>query len=167
MANNRPRSWGDTQVSLNMSPTVAQQLDLNLFGPQGDTLTVVRLIGRVVAHPNSLEGQLTGAMQVDIGIGVAANVAFALGTTGTPDLTVSSELPARGWLYRQRMLVMKDHATGTVNEQTYVDVLSFDLKASRKLDRGNLYVKFETNNSTGASTFDVRLTGIIRALILH
>ncbi len=162
----RNRSWGDTLVSLNLSSTVAQQIDLNLFGPAGDTLTVVRLIGRLVAFPNAQEQQVTGAMAIEVGIGVSGATPFSLGITGTPDLSLASELPPRGWLYRQRMLTMKDHATGTTSEHVHVDTLAFDLRAARKLDRGNVYVKFESNLINGITPFDVRLVGVIRTLIL-
>ncbi len=162
----RHRAWGDTRVSVVLVNGTPQQIDLNLAGPQGETLTVVRLIGRLTGYPNDIEAQVTGAMGVDLACGVSGATPFALGVTGTPDLQDVSELPPRGWLYRSQMLVLKDHASGATSEQLHVDTLAFDLKAGRKLDRGVLYVKFESFNSNGATAFNVRLTGVIRALLL-
>jgi len=162
----RERSWSDSRISVNLAPIVPQQVDLNLAGPDGNTLTVVRLVGRLYAFPNDLQAQVTGGMRIEVAIGVASQVAFDLGVTGTPNLEDVSELPIRGWLYRTQMIVIKDHATGTTSEQLHVDTIMFDLRAARKLDRGRLYIKFEANTSEGGTTYDVRLGGIVRALIL-
>ncbi len=162
----RERSWSDTRISVSLADGVPQQVDLNAAGPSGNTLTVVRLVGRLYAFPASLSSQVTGAMRIDVAIGVSSKVAFDLGITGTPDLELVTELPIRGWLYRQQMIVIKDHSSGSVNEYTTVDTLAFDLRAARKLDRGSLYIKFESNTSDGATTYSVRLGGIVRSLIL-
>ncbi len=162
----RHRLWGDRNISVTLVPTVSQQLVLlaNLSG--GDTKTLVRLIGRLVAQPNDLVAQVDGSMVVDIGIGVVTDQAFAVAGASMPDPTLAAQQPARGWLYKQQMVVTKEHATGTTNEFTHIDTLQFDLKAARKVDRGTLFVRFEANNLTGASPFDVRLAGVIRALCL-
>ena len=162
----RHRSWGDTRVSVVLVDAVAQQIDLGLAGPQEETLTVVRVIGRLVVYPNDLEAQVTGAMAVAVAIGISGRTPFDLGITGTPDLTDMGELPPRGWLYRQQMLTIKDHATGTTSEQLHVDTLAFDVRAARKLDRGVAYIKMQSFNSNGATAFSARLTGIIRTLFL-
>ncbi len=162
----RHRSWSDTRVTIALVNTIPQQIDLNLAGPAGETLTVVRLIGRLTCFANDQSAQVTGAMAIEVAIGVSGRTAFDLGTTGTPNLTAMGEVPPRGWLYRQQMVTWKDHATGTTSEQFKGDTLAFDVRAARKLDRGALYVKFDSNTSNGGTTFDVRMTGIIRALFL-
>jgi len=162
----RHRVWGDTIVSLALVDNVPQQIDLNSAGPVGDTLTVVRLIGRLTAYPNDQQAQVTGAMKIDVVIGVASQTAFDLGITGTPNIQAVAEVPPRGWMYRSQMITMKDHATGTTNEHTHVDGLAFDVKAARKLDRGRIFIKVESATSNGGTTFDVRLAGVVRALFL-
>ena len=162
----RHRSWADRRISLTLVPGVPQQLDLLTSLPAMDTATVVRLIGRLSVFPNSIEQQVTGGMIVDIGIGVSAQEAFAVGGLSLPDVTVNDDSPIRGWLYRSQMLCVKDHASGVTNEFTFVDQLHFDARAARKVDRGNLYVRFESNTSNGATTFDLRMAGLIRTLVL-
>ncbi len=162
----RHRVWGDTNISIVLAPGIEQQIDLNLAGPVGDTLTVVRIIGRLHAFPNDQSAQVTGAMKADYAIGVSAAPAFALGVTATPDVRLPAEVPPRGWLFKGQLLTMKDHSSGTTNEHTHVDMDKWDVRAARKLDRGIVYVKFNANTSNGGTTFDVRLTGTIRTLFL-
>ncbi len=162
---NRPGTWVDTRLSAVLADTVAQQFELS-GALLSDTLTVDRLIGRLRMMPNDLQAQVTGGMNVDLAIGVASETAFDLGTTGTPDVTDVTKFPPRGWLYKSRMWVIKDHATGTASEQLVVDTLAFDLRAARKFDKGSLYVKFESNTTEGGTTYAVRMSGIIRAYIL-
>jgi len=162
----RPRAWGDTHLSLALLDGVVQEKDLLVNLASSDTRTVVRLIGRLNAQPNSISGQVDGSMVLSIGIGVVAAEAFAVQGTAMPNPSIVTEQPARGWLYKSTMVVTKEHASGTENEYTFIDTLAFDVRAARKIDRGVLFFSIESNNATGATAFDVRLSGVIRALCL-
>ncbi len=160
----RPRAWSDNDISQVLATTVQQKVDLLGNMSAFDNKTVVRMIGRLHAFPNDLIAQVDGAMKVDIAVGVTSLEAFAAGIFPDPD--DASEQPIHGWLYRTQMVAIKEHATGTTNEYQHTDTLQFDVKGSRKVDRGVLFLVTESNNITGATAFDVRLTGMWRCLAL-
>ncbi len=145
---------------------VVQKVDLLVNLTALDTRTAVRIIGRFVWQPNSISGQVDGSMKVDIGIGVATQEAFTAGGASLPNPSIETQQPARGWLYKQHMITTKEHASGVENELTFIDTLMFDVRAARKVDRGILFLATESNNATGATSFDGRLTGTIRVLCL-
>ncbi len=162
----RPRAWGDLNLSINLAEGVRQQVDMLANLTVSDTRTVVRLIGRLVAQPNGISGQVDGSMRVDFGIGVATQEAFTAGGTSLPNPQNPGQQPARGWLQKDHMITTKEHATGVENEYTFIDVVRWDLRAARKVDRGVLFFTVESSNAVGATAFDVRLTGTLRALCL-
>jgi len=162
----RPAAWADSMVSMGLADGVSQSLNMLTTLSASDTKTAVRLVGRLSALPQTPEGQVDGVMSVRLGIGVAASEAFGIANSaGLPQPDIAADVPIRGWLYRQHMLVAKEHATGTTNEWTHVDTVQFDLRAARKVDRGVLYFIVEANVVDGTA-FNVRLTGLLRALCL-
>ena len=161
----RPRAWGDLNVSILLVEDTTQSIDLLANLTASDTITVVRLVGRLMFMPNSLSAQVSGAMRLDLGIGVSAKEAFDASPKVLPDADNPADQPARGWLYKNTMLTYKEHDAGAADILPMHDVLSFDIRAARKVDRGTCYATFVTDTAIGTG-FDTRLVGTIRALCL-
>jgi len=165
MASTRRRTWADTNLSLTLVSDAVQEINLLTNVLPSDTKTAVRIIGRLIACPASLTAQVQGGMRIDIGIGVATEEAFGVGGASLPNPSLPANQPARGWLYKTTMTCIKEHDSGTTNEFTFVDVLHFDVRAMRKVDRGILFLGIESDSFVG-SAFDVDLIGTIRVLCL-
>ncbi len=162
----RPAAWADTMLSMALGDGVSESANMLTTLSPSDTKTVVRLVGRLTALPQTPDAQVDGVMSVRMGIGVAAAEAFGIAASaGLPQPDIAADVPIRGWLYRQHMLVGKEHAGGVTNEWAHVDMVQFDLRAARKVDRGVLYFIAEANVIDGTA-FGVRLIGLLRALCL-
>jgi len=160
----RPRAWGDSLINVDLVSGVQQSINLLLTLTASDTITAVRLVGSLTASPASLIGQIDGIMGIDIGVGVAATEAF--GVAGAiPDPNVAGDVPARGWLYRTRMVEIKVHSSSSVFEILHVGTANFDIGASRKVDRGILYMTMSSNPILGTA-HTINLAGIVRAFCL-
>ena len=143
-----------------------QQADLLTQAPDLDTITVTRLIGRLYLVHNDLNAQVDSHMAVNLGIGVASVEGFGVAASaGLPIVGAAASSPPRGWLYRTQMDCLKVHATGTTNEITIRDMVSFDIGAMRKVDQGVLFFLAESFD-LAHSAATVRLTGLVRALCL-
>ena len=160
----RRRTWVDFIFNLSLADGAALQSQDILFDVAGkyDVKTVTRLIGKMVIYPDDLDAAVAGAMRVTAGIGVVAEEAH-LGNT-VPNPSVTTEFPALGWLYRQTDSIIKQNASGTMESWLY-PTIQFDLGANRKVDRGVLFFTADATASDGTG-FTVRLSGMIRALIL-
>ena len=162
----RPRAWADFIVSLNLTTGTEQSVNLLTNAPSLDTITVGRLIGTLYAQAESLTAQIDGSQSISVGIGVASSDAFnAAANVGLPSPAVSSDAPARGWLYRTNMVVTKVHSTGTTYELAWNDKTHFDVRAMRRVDKGVCFLIVQSSTLIGTA-FNVRLTGLIRAMCL-
>ena len=160
----RPTAWGDTLMSV-LIPSAAQMSPLNLLSAltPSDTITVARLIIHLTVVPANLATAGQATQLVDIGIGVAAAEAFNAGVL--PDPNVAGDVPARGWLYADRLVCAHESPSGTLEWGHYSEV-RLDLRASRKVDRGILYIVANNSFLEGGASFSVRLIGRVRALCL-
>jgi len=113
--------------------------------------------------PQNLPDNTIGAVSVDLGIGVAAEEAFNAGVVPDPDQ--ASESPARGWLWRDRMVMVSNHITGPpVNDIFQVSEVRADIRAMRKVDRGILYMRSIARELNPTDFAPVRIVGIVRVL---
>ena len=158
----RPLAWGDTLVNVllvsgvNMGP-------LNLLSTltPSDTISSMRIVGHLVVIPENLDTNVVFQQAVNLGIGVSAEEAFTANVL--PDPVTPGESPARGWLWVDQLVILySNSATFGVETYRYPEV-KFDIRSSRKVDRGTLYLngRSETLGNTAES---VRLVGRIRVL---
>ncbi len=122
-----------------------------------DTITVARLVGYLTITPD-LPASLNATQRVDIGIGVVAEKSMSGVLTPQPD--ISTDYPARGWMYAATKWVSQSTTVGFVYPQW-----EFDIRTMRKVDKGILFIGAGSNNVDGTA-FSVRLGGRIRALCL-
>jgi len=161
----RARAWSTTLFGDTIS-VETQQSPKDLLAELSalDTITAVRLVGHLVLLPSTLTQTDNHITHLDVGIGVASAEAFAV-SGGIPDPNVTGDTPARGWLWRYRMVFASHNADGTEDSYHRWPEVSFDLRAMRKVDRGKLYFTFIATTVTG-TLGSMRLSGIIRALCL-
>ncbi len=158
----RPRAWGDVIFEQALTDALQVNNDLLVTLAASDTVTVVRIIGHLTVIPNNLAGAIEGAMKIDLGIGVASKEAFDADVV--PDATTAADVPARGWLWADRLVCTKQNTSGTMEDWHYPEV-RFDVRAMRKIDRGVLYLQMNNNGLAGTG-FTVTVVGRVRALCL-
>ena len=157
----RPLAWGDTVFStLMVSATPINAVDLLAQLADSDTVTAMRIVGHLYVAPDPVTTQVDGAYQVDVGIGVTSIEAFAANVV--PDPNNPSEVPARGWLWVDRMYCSKRIVIDTGMLETVGEV-RFDIRSARKVDRGVLYLNAFQSNVSGTAN-NLRLVGRIRVL---
>jgi len=88
--------------------------------------------------------------------------AFSTGVSATPDSDDSSAYPARGWLWRDRVVVERAVGAGPVDYHHGTEV-RFDLGAMRRVDKGKLILTMKPTLNHG-TIFNTKVTGIIRVL---
>ena len=106
----------------------------------------------------STPGAVSGQQLAWFGIGLYSEEAFAAAVL--PDAQTSSEFPVGGWLWREAILVVDETLA---NGPMPLQVVSRDLRAMRKLDRGALILTFH-NQAVEGTTFNVRCNGMVRCL---
>ncbi len=158
----RPLAWGDTVVNVllvsavNMSP-----LDLLANLTAADTITAMRIVGHLKVIPESLDTNVVFQQAVDLGIGVSSVESFAANVL--PDPNSPSESPPRGWLWTDRMVCLYSNSATFGIELYSIPEVRFDIRASRKVDRGNLFLN-GASITLGNTAENVRLVGRIRVL---
>ncbi len=160
----RNRAWADTRV---LSSTIANSgrsiTNLLVDAPTVDTLTAVRIVGSLHAHFDFTSNPVDGEQIIDIGIGVASLEAFNVGFTALPSPRESDEYPPRGWLYVATKPVLSLLAVeGVLHESA---IFNFDLRASRKIDKGVLFMFISNIVGRGVGTA-ILVTGRVRVLCL-
>ncbi len=159
----RGRAWADTLLSQTLTSGAATaSLNLLTTAPTEDTLTAVRMIINLNVTPTSGLEAVDGAQSVDIGIGVTSGEAFTAGAI--PDPNTAGDFPARGWLWRERLVIFRGVGAGPIDTWHY-PVVRADIRAARKIDKGRLFITLQLGNMTGA-IFDCHVAGIIRVLCL-
>ena len=163
MVSRRGRAWADFLVGHTLSTSqISFDLLADLNAPETVTMTVVRIVGRILATPASANSALESLLDIDMGIQVVSQEAFAAGVL--PDPNTQSDYPAAGWLYRNRVGLYHQNTSGTVEGYHY-PLLTFDIRAARKVDRGRLVLTINKGVIDGSDQ-DVNLVGIVRSLAL-
>ncbi len=161
----RPLAWADSLFNISLITEGAGNVSGDLLATltPSDTITVMRLIIHLTLMPQNLSDNIDGTVAVDLGIGVAALEAFTAGVVPDPDNP--SETPARGWLWRDRMVMTANHITGPPAHDTYqVQEVRADIRAMRKVDRGVLYMRTIAREMNATDFAPVRIVGLIRVL---
>ena len=154
----RRTKWEDTLLSISVASGAGstQSLMGSVTPNESEGETIVRCIGDLWLFSTTVAGAW-GAEQVDIGIGVVAQEAFAAGVTSDPN--TADEEPRGGWIYRHRCVVGQNGAGAQ-----FILHCPFDIRSARKIDGDELFVRFNMTNAIGTS-FAVGVVGLIRALI--
>ena len=159
----RPLAWGDTLFTGTQVTVAAQISPVNLLTQltPSDRITVMRLVINLQLIPSNTAANGVGVQAVDLAIGVAAEEAFTAGAI--PDPNNSGDVPARGWLWRDRRGVAFQNSSGVVEDWFY-PTINVDIRTMRKVDRGILYLTAFNSSVQGATPYDVDIIGIVRAL---
>ena len=152
--------WQDLLVAEVVATSAQTILGLH---PQLDStatrgMTIVRTIIDLAIAP-APPGATIGTQQVSLGIGVAAQEAFA--TNVVPDPNSGSDRPARGWLWRTKCMVI-DMPEGVPNIVKCIG----DFRGKRRLDNGEAYIAIN-NDGFQATAFSINIIGIIRTFLLE
>ena len=160
MVMRRRRAWADELYTGDVMANNGEiRRDLLVGLSAADTKTSVRIIGDLTFYGvPTLETEFHAAVHVVIG--VASREAFDLGTL--PDADNQADYPTQGWLYAATRLCMQSASGGGLwREQPR---FQFDLRASRKIDRGVLYLTTLNKGITGSAAIEV--VGRVRTLCL-
>ena len=158
----RRQSYWDNTLITQVIIAGAGTTGIDLSGTPGalsEGFTLVRTIFDLKMYDEGITG-LAGMMRVDLGIGNVNKDAFAANVL--PDPNDATERPIGDWIYRTRCLV----PTGPVGDQQDPVVCHGDIRAGRKLGDGTLFMGVVATQDAGSS-FNVKLTGIVRCLILR
>jgi len=163
MASKRPVAWADTLLNVALpSATLMVPVDLLATLTPSDTITVVRTIGHLYIITDSFSATNDGILGIDLGIGSTSEEAFDAAVV--PDPQTAGDVPARGWLWRDRVVYARANASGTV-EDFHIPEIKFDIRSSRKVDRGKHYI-VGFNSVLDGTGFNVRLMGLVRSLCM-
>ena len=160
----RPRAWATTLINTNFA-AVGDTLVADLLTglTAADTITVVRLIINLRLWPSNFTDNFDGAGLLDVAIGVSAEEAFDVGSTSLPQPGTANSQPARGWLWRDRLVGIQN--VQAIEHSRIVHDVRADVRSMRKVDRGVLYL--HAVSAEAKLTYpDIQLTGIVRALCL-
>ena len=161
----RPRSWVDLSVNENLAAGGREVLNILTASPVDlTTITVVRILGRLLVIPSVVANSSVSAQRVTVGIGVAAVEAFDIGVTALPRAADDGDKPPRGWIYKEHGILVNQQDSGTV-EAWHFPEFKFDVRGMRKVDHGILYITMENLDLLGGTTA-VKVVGLLRALCL-
>ena len=155
----RASDWIDTTVDRGIA-SAAQDLFSLMTGVAPVNVrrqTLVRTLITLDLFSETVAGAW-GVQQLDIGIGITSQEAFAAGVVADP--VTANDQPSRGWIYRTRVAVAQNGIGGQV-----LYTLRADIRASRKLDDGECYMVVD-NTSERGTAFTAHMTGLIRQLWL-
>ena len=158
----RNRAWADRVLNVNLiSGAASQNFNLLADAPTVDTLTAVRVILHLTCFPE-IGDHPDGIQAIHMGVGVASLEAFNV--NALPDPNISTEYPARGWLWVDTGAVYQDISTAPLNRY-WIAEFKMDVRAMRKIDKGILFLAMVTDLQAGLS-FDLRIVGRTRVLCL-
>jgi len=154
----RPTDWMDTLVNETVGSGTQGVVPLStaLVAADSARATVIRTIVRLYTMSTSVAGAW-GTQVVDMAIGIASQEAFTASVL--PDPNVDTDKPARGWLWRTRV-VQFQNGVGTM----IATELVADIRGARKIENGELYLIIVNSAGLGTS-FSTRTTGLVRTLI--
>ena len=125
--------------------------------PEKRGCTIVRmLLGLSLSA--ATPGVVSGSMRITMGISMVSDDAFV--AAALPEADTTADFPVSGWLYRDEYRIVDETLASGVIMLTRVEK---DLRTQRKMDRSSLVFQLESNLAEGTA-FDVRCTGIVRAL---
>ena len=153
--------WEDTVINASVVDDADDLRSLvgGLSEDERRGMTIVRTIISLQLTPLTTSG-VVGSMVVDLGVGIANEQAFTAGAGSLPDPAINSERPPRGWIWRDRVMVLDDATTLAVPT-----VVHQDLRSKRKVDAGIPYLTTSPSSRTGTD-FTIRISGIVRLLYL-
>ena len=158
MTQRRPTDWMDTLVDVGVAVNSQAIVGLSTALVPADSAraTVIRTILQLNMHSNTVAGAF-GIQMIDMAIGIASQEAFLASVL--PDPNVSTDKPARGWLWRTRQVVTQNGAEAPIGRD-----IEADIRGARKIENGELYLII---NSTGlvGTNFTTAVTGLVRTLI--
>ncbi len=137
---------------------------ISLLSGLGDAteMTLIRTIVRLDVMVDDSAETNSSIQRMSMGIGITSEEAFSIGTTAISDPATASEHPSRGWVYRTSGAVFISnvaqggHAPWRIND---------DIRTKRKIDRGDLFMKFQNDNLEGA-TNTLITAGVVRCLLM-
>ena len=155
----RRTTWIDNLSSFVVAPGGGQQSQSLLQGVAPEDTrgtTVVRVLYDLQLHSTSVAGAW-GVQALDLAFGVTSQEAFAAGVFPDPN---ADERPVGGWMFRTRCVIAQNGAGAPI-----LTSCKGDLRSGRKLDAGEVYV-VANNSDLDGTAFTVRVTGIIRLLLM-
>ncbi len=156
----RQSYWDDSIFNESVtSETISNVSILTVPGGLSEGFTLVRTIVDMWCVDNALGG-VDAAQSLDMGIGLVTPDAFAVGGASVPSPSVQTERPIGDWVWRTTALVIR------ATEPLAAVRTRVDLSSQRKLGAGTLFMGLANNNVVGTA-FAVRVTGIVRCLILR
>ena len=166
MASTRNRAWADLRLVAETLNLTGSLLD-NLLevAPTVDTLTAVRIVGDLTVEFDPTSTHSDQLNVIDVGIGVASQEAFALGTTALPDPRTQADYPPRGWLYINTQPVMNSIDATNQAIATRPARFQFDIRSMRKIDKGVLYLLIQSSAGKGSGVTTL-VSGRVRTLCL-
>ena len=158
-----PRLWIDTIINPAVASggTLLQSLMTGVSAAETrlSQMTLLRtIIGLDISHTVHDSGE--GSQLADVGIAVASQEAFLLGSVSDPG--TSGEHPTRGWVWRSRYRIWGFAADQPTIFTRRIDL---DIRAMRKLENGESFMRMDNAPSEGVAG-SISFTGIIRQLWL-
>jgi len=155
----RRTRWIDNLFNFTVSngSETVQSLTAALTEQETQEMTVERMLMCYSMSTNS-PGADNGTMLMDIGVGITSQEAFAGGIVADPN--TQADFPQSGWLYRCRHTVWDSIDSRDMQSPE----IAKDIRARRKLARGELFLVIENNLRLGTS-FQIRVSGIVRVLV--
>ena len=158
MTTRRQSYWDDTLINFSVGAGAQSETLLQLVpGTLSEGFTLVRSLIRLQVTSNNIVGT-NGSMLMRLGIGLTTKEAFDAGVVSDPN--VNTEAPIHDWIWRDSCLVQQD------DPALPPTFCNFDIRSQRKIAAGRIYLVTAADLCLGSS-FSVRLTGIIRLLILR
>ncbi len=154
----RPTDWVDTVLNTSVASGSqgVQSIMTGLTPADLRGCTLIRTLISLQAHSTAVAGAW-GIQQLHVGIGIGSQDAVAL--SAVPDPAISSEKPARGWIYRTTKGVTQNGVGTRIMTEWTADV-----RGARKVENGEIYIVFD-NTVVRGTAFTVGLAGLIRLLI--
>jgi len=154
--------WVDTNVDIDIANGNSSELTLiGAYSPeQTHGMTLVRTLFQYSLFDATGEA-LDGLQRFYMGVGLAPQEAFVAGVASLPNPQIQGDRPLDGWI-----LKTVDIAVSGPESAVQVTRRQMDVRASRKVDGGELYIVLRNSLSLGAS-FTVRCVGLMRMFILR
>ncbi len=160
------KEWVDLQLSSVAVGTGASMVPLNVLADMRVEVnkTVARLIVGLDLHHQDIDTNESGSARMSLGVGVATQEGFDGGALTVPNPANSSEFPIHGWLWRAQYVCEFSNSATFGIEVNRFPRIDADLRASRKVDKGVLYLAAFNGAQNGS--IDIQITGVVRALML-
>ena len=160
-----PRLWIDTVISQSVADAGEERLSLMTDYNAGDQrltqMTLLRtIIGLDIARLTHDSGE--GSERLAIGIAIVSQEAYNIGENATPNPSVATDYPTRGWIWRAHY---RTYGFAADQAAVFNQRIDLDLRSQRKLESGEPVIMMELDNLEGSSSV-VQVLGLIRMLWL-